>query len=324
MAEKKHSVLAVLDILVTYSDEDHILTTKQFQELLKSKYNIEIERRTLYSNLDILQQGGFVISRYEDNGKGYFLEERDFDKGEILLLCNAIHASHFISKKQSDNLIKKLLKTQSRYQQSEFVDAVYLPNNQKTPNIELMYNVSLISEAIRDKKEINFTYMRYDLNKNMVPRRTEPYVVEPRYIVYADSRAYLIATSKKHPGSFTHYRIDRITKASLTETAVTPLKDPKEAYEYARHKLFMFAGDTVHVMFKCHEKIMDAMIDIFGPELFITPQEDNYFTFWVTTTNTGAKYLAQQYLDSMEIIAPEELRQEMISELENALATYSK
>ena len=322
MAEKKQSALALLDLLVTYSDEDHILTTKQLQELLLTKYNINIERRTLYSNLEILEQNGYVISKYDDNGKGYFLEERQFDKGEILLLCNAIHSSHFISGKQSDTLIKKLLKTQSRYQASEFVDAVYMPNPQKTPNIELMYNISLISEAIRDRKEIQFTYMKYDQNKKMVPRRKEPYVVEPRYIVYADSRAYMIVTSKHHPGQFIHYRIDRISKASLLDEPVAPLNKTQDAYEYARNKLFMFAGDTMHVTFRCDERIIDQIIDIFGTELFISPQE-NSFVFTVSTSKTGAKYLAQQFMDSLEIVAPEQLRKEFLNDLQRTMNKYS-
>lgn len=322
MAEKKHSALALLDILATYSDEDHILTTRQIQEHLLNKYDLKIERRTLYSNLDILQQSGYVISRYEDNGKGYFLEEREFDKGEILLLCNAIHASHFISAKQSQILIKKLLKTQSRYQAAEFVDTVYLPNLQKTPNIELMYNIALVSEAIRDKKEIRFTYMKYDREKKMVPRRKEPYVVEPRFIVYSDGRGYMIVTSKHHPGSFTHYRLDRISKASLLETRVAPLAQKQDAYEYARNKLFMFTGENMHVQFRCQERIIDQMIDLLGTELFITPQDDNTFTFWVTTSRTGAKFLAQQYLDSLEILAPEDLRREFADDLQKAAERY--
>lgn len=101
MAEKKHIAFAILDILTTYTDEDHILTAREIMDLLKAKYNTEIERRTLYSNIDVLEQAGYVISKFDDNGKSYYLQEKQFDKAEILLLCNAIHASHFISKKQS-------------------------------------------------------------------------------------------------------------------------------------------------------------------------------------------------------------------------------
>ena len=69
MAEKKHIAFAILDILTTYTDEDHILTAKEIMDLLKAKYNIEIERWTIYSNIDVLEQAGYVISKFDDNGK---------------------------------------------------------------------------------------------------------------------------------------------------------------------------------------------------------------------------------------------------------------
>ena len=84
MAEKKHSTFAVLEILRKYSDENHILTVKEITSHLISEYDLNIERRTLYSNIGILKDFGFEISDYEDNGKGYYLSKRDFDKGEIL------------------------------------------------------------------------------------------------------------------------------------------------------------------------------------------------------------------------------------------------
>ena len=74
MAEKKQSLIALLDILVTYSDEEHILNAKQLQDLMQKKYNITVERRTIYSNIEMLEQNGYMISKFDDNGKGYYLE----------------------------------------------------------------------------------------------------------------------------------------------------------------------------------------------------------------------------------------------------------
>ena len=71
MAEKKHSAFAVLDILTTYSDENHILTAREIQDYLEKKYQLKVERRTIYSNIEILEQAGYVISKFDDNGKGY-------------------------------------------------------------------------------------------------------------------------------------------------------------------------------------------------------------------------------------------------------------
>lgn len=323
MAEKKHSAMALLDILIQYSDEDHILSTRQLLDHLKNTYDLDLERRTLYSNIDILEQAGYVISRYEDNGKGYYLEEKQFDKSEVLLLCNAIHSSHFISDKQSTRLINKLLKTLSRYEASEFRGNVYMPNNQKTPSQELMYNISLVSEAIRDNKLIQFSYMRYNLDKKMEARREEPYIVEPRYIVYADTRPYLIATNRKYY-DFVHYRLDRISRAVILDEKAKELPKDKDAYEYARNRLFMFAGETETVMFRCEGSIIDQMIDIFGTDVSIIRQDDGYFALRVATSKTGARYLAQQFMDKIEILEPEDLRQEFKKELEDTLRKYKK
>ena len=63
MAEKKYSAFALLDILITYTDEDHILTAKELQNHLIEKYDLDLERRTIYSNMDILEQNGFISDK---------------------------------------------------------------------------------------------------------------------------------------------------------------------------------------------------------------------------------------------------------------------
>ena len=321
MAEKKYSTLALLDILKEHSDEEHILSVKQLQEHLENRHGLKLDRRTLYSNIAILEQNGYLISKYDDNGKGYFLEERQFDKGEVLLLCNAIHASHFISARQSDKLIKKLLDTQSRYQQKEFKDKVYMPNPRKTLNKQLMYNIETVSEAIRDGKVLSFRYMRYDRNKKLVPRREELYVMEPRYIVYADSRAYMIATSTRHPG-YIHFRLDRMADAQILNEKATLSRSSKDAYEYARNKLFMYNGEMKNITLRCKEGVMDQMIDIFGTELPILDQKDDTFLIRITASEQGALYLAQQFMEYVTIEEPEDLRQKFLEHLKQKIREY--
>ncbi len=322
MAEKKHIPFLVLQIMQKYSDEDHPLSTSEILKHLENDYGFVIERRTLYSNFDILTQAGYEICTYNDNRRGYYLMNRQFEKSEILMLCNAIHASHFISEKQSEDLIGRLLENLSVFQQKEFKDSVYLPNRQKTPSKTLFLNIGLISEAIRDRHVIRFTYLTYSRNKRLVPRREKPYTVEPRYIVYSDSRPYLICTSLSHPG-FAHYRIDRIRDISVTEDQVRKLaQERREAYDYASNKLFMYAGETEWVSFRCQNRIMDQMIDIFGPQLRIPDGDDEYFIARVNTTPEGAVFLAQQFLDAVEIIEPQELRETMKQRLAEKIIRY--
>ena len=319
MAEKKQSLLALIEIMKKYSDERHPLTIKEIQNYLLNEYDINLDRRTLYASMELLRDFNYEVSEYD--GKGYYLIERQFEKGEILLLCNAVHASHFISAKQSDDLIKKLLNTQSKYQQSEFRDKVYMANPLKTPNRQLLLNIEEVSDAIRDSRQLSFRYMRYDSSKQLVERRPEPYIVEPRYIVYADSRPYLIVTSLNHEG-FIHYRLDRMKDVKVLKEKSRILPKQSDPYEYARNKLFMYAGETCMVTYRCKESVMDHMIDIFGTDLLVIPDKEDTFIIKVRTSEQGALYLAQQFMENITIVEPEALKEQFLKNLKETEKRY--
>lgn len=320
MAEKKHSVLALLKIFIEHSDMEHLLTVKDIQRYLDVEYGIKLERRTVYSNIDMLRAADYQISEYGDNGRGYYLENKQFEKGEVLLLCNIIHASHLISKKESKILIDKLLKTISKYERKEYVDNVYLQNEQKVDVNQLQYNMDLISSAIKDHYKIHFTYNHYDANKKLIPTEKSPYTIEPRYIVYCDSRPYLIGTDLKHY-DFVHYRMDRITDATIIEEVVKPISK-KDAYEYAKNMLFMFSGEKENIVLRCKNNIIDHMIDMFGKDCVIIPKDDNTFELRINANPRGIKILAQQYIDSMVVMEPKSLKEEIKEIIKKAMNKY--
>ena len=79
MSERKNSVLNVLEILQKYSDEKHLLTYAQIIEKLKSNYDMEVERKTVARDIDILLDNNFDIVKC--GNKGLYLGERKFTEG---------------------------------------------------------------------------------------------------------------------------------------------------------------------------------------------------------------------------------------------------
>ncbi len=323
MAEKKYSALAMLDILKENTDKDHPLTTKEIISLLEMKYGLLLERRTIYSNIELLKQAGYQISSYDENGVGFALEKKQFDKEEILLLCNALHATHFIPEEQTSKLIRKLLDTQSRFESADFINSVYLPNLAKTPNESLLRNIKKISDAIRMNKVIKFAYLTYNEKKELVPKREDPYFFEPRYIVYADERPYLLATSPKYD-DFTHYRIDRMGNIEITGDDCRMLGKELDPYEYARTRLYMYSGQPLTVQFLCDNTALDHMIDLFGKDLTILKREDGKYLLFAKSSWDGAKLLAQQYMGHLQILTPEDLREEFADSLCTVLESYKE
>ena len=240
--DKKKISFAILTILQEETDENHILSTSDLIRKLNDTCHLKAERRTIYSDIALLKQEGFAISDYEENGQGYYMKGRNlsarpFSRSEILLLCNAIHASHFIDQEESETLI----------------------------------------------------------------------------------------VTGRHPG-ISHYRIDRIANLLVTdeESDVLAEEDRQEAYQYAEDRLFMFAGEITHVRFRCENRIMNAMVDLFGKEVRTWPVDAEHFDMVIQTTSAGAVFLAQQYMDAIELMEPLPLREQVEAVLQKALKAYDK
>lgn len=321
MADKKAYPLALLEILSEYSDPEHPLSQSRLLELLETKYNLPAERRSIYANIAFLQEFGFQISTWQENHKGYYLISRPLDASEVLLLCNAVHASHFISQTQSRALINKLLHMMSRHQRKEYSDSVYLPNEAKTRQSELLKNIQTISKAVQKGRQIRFTYMQYNMQKQMVPRRQEPYVIEPHGILYQDSRPYVVATFPEGEGEFYHYRLDRMRNIHILDAAVQhPFN--RDVYRYARSKFFSYTGPETSATLRCRSSILNAMIDYFGEDTPVHKDGEDHFILRVKGSTLGILILAQQYMDAMEIVDPAELRQTFRQRLRQAEKLY--
>ena len=79
MFDKRNAKFYILEILREYSDENHLLTQQDIIDKLKA-YQIDMERKTVATNLQLLQELDYdvVITK-----KGCYLGEREFDETEI-------------------------------------------------------------------------------------------------------------------------------------------------------------------------------------------------------------------------------------------------
>ncbi len=83
---KNTLVLDILQILEKYSDVSHRLTQNDIISLLKSEFDMEVERKSILRNINNLIEAGYNIS-YDEKTKGKngtkvktnFYIERDFD-----------------------------------------------------------------------------------------------------------------------------------------------------------------------------------------------------------------------------------------------------
>ena len=111
---QKLKILYLKDILSRYSDEEHPLSAVQICDILKD-CGIEAERKSIYSDIEMLASYGCDIMKINGREGGFFMASREFDLDEIEFLIHAVRASKSMSKRKADKLIKKLTSFASEY-----------------------------------------------------------------------------------------------------------------------------------------------------------------------------------------------------------------
>ena len=84
---QKIKLLILKRLFEEQSDEEHVLSVKAIIAALE-RCNIDIERKTVYSDIEILKADGMDIRYKREKPAGYYLASRDFELPELkLLLC---------------------------------------------------------------------------------------------------------------------------------------------------------------------------------------------------------------------------------------------
>ena len=313
MITDKAITICLLEVLKEYSDEENIMTMKDILTKMNILYGLKPDRRTVYSAMSLLNDLGYDISLYDENKEGYYLRSRDIESSEILLLCDAVYSFPFISARQSEQLIKKLQSQVSVHKRKRYRHLKLVNRERKTDNKQVFLNIEELDEAISLKKKVSFTYLKYDLGKNLIPRRERKYIVNPYQMVYMNEHYYLVCNYCGYNDT-SFYKIDRMRDIEiLREDIDRPLENNKEI----ENAIYAFAGEPEEVIMHCSKYVIDDVIDKFGASVSLTNKDDETFVARVKVSPKGMKYWAMQYMQYVEVIQPQWLRDEIVEIVKN-------
>jgi len=317
MAADRANTLCILNILKDYSDENHIMTSTDIINRFSIQFDNKIDRRTVYSAIDALVDLGYDISTHEENGKGYFLREREFEAAEVRLLMDAVHSFEYISQRQTTDLLDKLKKLLNVYERSGVSSAMMVNPNKKSMNQQVILNIDILADAISDHKKVSFTYMDYDYDKKLKPRRQESYIVNPYAMICENEHYYLVCIyqGQKDPGL---YRIDMMKDIVIMEENVE-LSSREANLDSVKKITYAHAGKPETIRLKCDKMALRYVIEKFGSDITIIENKngDGGFEAVFSAAPEGIAYWALQYLQHVEVISPKSLRERVI----NAIAS---
>lgn len=333
---KKMVIINILDILKKYSDFDHRLTQQEIMEILKKEYSMEVDRKTVKRNLmNLLDLDCGIdyteIVRKDDKGNestictDWYIS-REFDNAELRLLIDSLLFSKHIPYSQCKSLIEKLKGLSNIYFEKRVKHICNLPENQPD-NKELFYTIDILDEAISQKKKVSFTYNVYGTDKKLHPKRDWEYVVNPYQMVATNGRYYLVC-NYDHYDNIGNYRIDHITNIKILDEPLKPLKELKEGgLDLPRHMaehLYMFAGESIRAKFRAENFIIDQIIDWFGKDVDIKPENETTCIVNVIVNKEAFFYWAMQYGLYIEVLEPVSMRERVKDAVEKIKIKYNK
>lgn len=321
---QKMKILYLMKIFLERTDDNHMLTITEIIAAL-AEYDIQAERKSLYTDMELLRKFGLNIESRKSKTVGYYIDSRDFELPELKLLVDAVQSSRFITPKKSTELIKKLSALTSIPQAKQLRRQVYVADRPKPFNESIYYNIDAIHAAINDGFKINFKYFDYNGDKKRVYRKDgNVYCHTPIALCWNDDKYHLICYCSKYD-DFTHYRVDRMSDVDVGDEKAD--KMDKKRFNVAEHtkQVFgMYSGELVSAVLSFDNSLINPVLDRFGIDTPLYRRGDAFeinaevfyspvFLSWIF-----------QFGDKAEIIEPKKLRDALCELLHKLAQQYEQ
>lgn len=342
--KQKLKLLYLIDILKRKTDDDHgMIMNDIIREL--SKYEISAERKSLYTDIEALNDFGYDIIKGRENGKyvykmvsGKMISGESYQLAEIKLLVDAVQSSRFITPKKTGNIIKKLEKEVSMYEAEQLNRSILIKKCSKSENEDILIVIDGIHRAIRNDVQISFKYYNLIVNfkkpnkvEEVARRNDKIYCVSPWRLVWDEEKYYLIAYDSQED-KIKHFRVDKIKHLNDT----TEKREGAEKFEdfdvptYVKRTFKMFGSTQCdNVKLRIDNDIIGIIIDRFGKDF----GEDGYNIMKYDDKHsdvTFTVYTSQQFFawlfglgDRVKIISPVSVREKYIETLKNTMNVYN-
>lgn len=274
---QSQKTLLIEKILMERTDEEHKLNAEEIGHILETENEgLSAERKAIYRYIDAMKDVDIDVCRESD---GYFIAGRTFELPELKLLVDAVQSSKFITRKKSDELIKKLGTLASVHQSKSLRRQVYAAGRIKSMNESIYRSIDGIHTALIENRRITFRYFDWNEKKEKVYRHDgKMYTADPLLLCWDDEKYYLIAFDID-ADKIKHFRVDKMDGMQIAEEfAKSGRLTENEISGYADRHFGMFGGETVKVVLKCENKYANIIIDRFGKDVPLRTSPDGFFT----------------------------------------------
>lgn len=314
-------VLLVMEVLFERTDEEHGISMGEIIEWL-AEHGVRGNRKSVYEDIHALQEYGLCVE-YSPEDKTYHLMERAMELPELKLLVDAIHASKFITRKRTDQMISHVMDMASAFQRGALKREIY-SEKPKSPSATGFYSMDTLHQAMASNCQVAFHYGAWNLNKELEYKHDGAlYQVSPWLMVWAEENYYLVAYDSQ-AAQIKHFRVDKISDVELLEEKRTGKQEFEklDTTNYSTNHFGMYGGELKRVTVQFENRFIGVVLDRFGTDIQIVRVDENYFKAALPVVVSGQFFGWLFALGSQVKILSEEVAKEYQEYLQKVLAIY--
>ncbi len=272
---RKIKLLKLWELLKNETDENNPMSTNTIIKRLSDE-GIQVDRKILYTDIDILNSYGFEVMVDRSRSNKYYVVDRAFDPHEVRILMDAVHSAGFITEKKSEELITKISALAGSKMGEMLKGNITKYSAVKNLNEGIYYSIDKIVTAKKEGKKIGFFYFDYNEKRERVYRKEKKqYVVNPVATFIDDNQYYLICYDDKHK-VLTQYRVDRMDNVTVLDEKITPNKMAEKGSlaEHKRQLFSMYGGKVEKVSLEISPSLVGMIYDKFGDRARLSKNGD--------------------------------------------------
>lgn len=313
---KKALSLCILRVLEQHAGKANPLSTRHIIEFLEQDHGMIAERKAVGRNLLLLQEMGFPLSTYQENGKGYYLKT---DTGSVPHEHNPAALDAYLRAPRSERTEREIMRLQDPV-------PVYVAEAETGRQAETVFEtLDLIKAAIEQKLMISFLYAVVQADGKKKPQRETPFTVSPYALFLAEGYYYVIVSVSGY-GRLLHYRCDLMEQVTVTDTPARPAetliecRDGLDVPAYVNRTIYLTDVKELHTML-CAEHLAGALLDAFGDGVHMRREGETIRAEIDAPWEAVHRFLVNN-LKHTTLLAPAWRQAQIREELLSALSTY--
>lgn len=302
-------LLLLKNYIESHAGVNRYVTRGDLEKYLEEK-GYPVEKKTIYSDLAVLDSEFNMKLEYNPHKKGYRLLNPLFDISELRLLVDCVQFSSFITEEEVATMVSKIKQLSVESDRISLDRPVLVQDRIVRTKDSFIKRLDTIHQAIAEKRQLSFCYHYYAPDHgNSIKTSDHIFIVNPRQLVLVDGKIYL-ATYANGPVRYPGIEVAEMTKVKMLSTPCDTTPDPKtqEAIELFKQLEEEEIAAQRIVTIRFHNTVTQTVLAVFGEDTLLIPHDESHFIANIVGIDREDFYSRISFFGSnAKIIGPQEI-----------------